>query len=407
MLTDAERNDFATYLADQMLQANLGMGGSVKYWVGSRHAIRIYAHPQPETYAWNVVKYCERQGWIEDPALLLCLLQKFPDHPGMKAIYDRLRGLAKPTFYIGGRAWDTCHVALALPFLDRDVTRRAIEGFDRPLVNPAQAARVLVVNGPPGSGKSFTSAFARFVVGAFAPDVAGVTELDHLAWSSEHGELTPDALARELAQPMNPSSDPPKLGNRRPERWTIDLAKWLVDVANGTSKVWYVVLDNFHLPGVPASTYMFIERVMAGLAGLENIGWNVLDTEMGPPIRLILLGYPRRLPIQTELIREETLKPVTLDELTTHFRRFFQFKGWPADASLIDKLVNRYAAILPALFPVGQSLAGPQGGSKPASWKMRELAEVVLRDCARLEGRMQTLAVAAREQGAGAPATKR
>jgi hypothetical protein len=390
MLMDQERQIVMEEMDARMLLIFPGTGALVYTWIG-RHGLRADPTQDPSTWVRNIVRYCERYGWIEDPALILSLLGKLAAHsvtphgPQIQAAYNRIKSLKPPIFFRHDRAWDTCLLSMELPFLNREVTRRAFEEFDNHLGMEPQVARALVVNGPRGSGKTVTSDFLRLLIGLRPNKDYAMAEFDFAAWSG--GSLTPDILALELAKQMGIAVDVaqsslPRLRSQRPERWTKELAIWLVGEANRSGKIWHLMLDNFYLPGVPDTTYRFIEQILTGLAGQE-IGWDVRDTRWGPPLRLVLLGYTRPLPIQNHFIRLQTIKPLTLEDLKTHFRRFYVYKGWEVDEIEIAQIVARYEPLLPSLFP-----------PEPARWKMRELAEVVLRDCAALEHQKE-------HQGAG------
>ena len=101
--------------------------------ISRNHVIRIPTDPIPEQYAFHVVRYCEMSAWAEDPALILKLLKKWAYVAAINQAIQRISGGAPPVFYANGRVWDTCRVALDLPFLNRETTRRAIEYFSYPL----------------------------------------------------------------------------------------------------------------------------------------------------------------------------------------------------------------------------------------------------------------------------------
>jgi hypothetical protein len=381
MLDADERRGVIEEMGLQMLLAGNGQGSLIYTWIG-RHGPRIETHSRPDIYALKVLDYCERYGWIEDPALLVRMLEKLD--PGKTPFAARIPTVAarvrreRPDvagFYRGRAVWDTCHLSLAMPFLGRDVTRIAFQDFFNPLAYGLQAARALVVNGPAGSGKTFTGDFLRLLVG-LREDEHGVAEADFLVLTGE--PLTPDRLAVHLALQMGVSraraeAEVPRLEAQRPDRWPKDIAIWLVAEANRTGKTWHLLLDNFHLPGVPDTTAGLIGLLLAALAGQQPIGWDVLDPAMGPPLRLVLLGSSVEPAQRGSLVRVDDIQPVTVTDLETHFRRYFAYKDWPVNDAEIGQIVARYQPRLPALFTAG------------ARWKMRELADVVLRDCESLE----------------------
>ena len=389
MLTAQERAGVVGEMEIQMVQEGVAAGNLVLQWIG-RHAARVVFRPRYDSWARNVLGYCERYGWIEDPALLLVLLNKVAHTPKtafgprIPAIVTRITAERPPIFWIAGRAWDTCHLSMNLPFLNRDITRRAFEEFDNPLSHAPHAARVLVVNGPPGSGKTFTADFLRLLVKLRA-DRQQVIDLDFGTWTGK--PLTPDLLVVDLVGKMaeeearaaakaQAEQTVPRLVNQRPDRWAKDLAIWLAAEANRTNKTWHIVLDNFHRPGVPPETHLFIKQLAVALAG-RPLAWDVLDPDMGPPLRLVLLGYPEFAHDHNGLIRMQQIQPITVDNLKIHFQRYYQYKGWPVVSAEIERIASRYDPRLPSLFPTNPAPVG----AEPARWGMDKLAEIVLLDC--------------------------
>jgi hypothetical protein len=396
--TDDERFGVIGEIEAQMVLAGSAVGGLVYEWLRT-HSSRVESNSYFDIWARNVLSYCERYGWIEDPALLVSLLDKIavraitPYGAQIPGVAARVRN-EKPdiaNFFRGGRVWDTCLLSLALPLLNRDITRKAFEDFFNPLSYGARAARVLVVDGPQGSGKTFTENFLRLLVG-LRGDPNGVAEADFSSLTAE--TLTPDRLVVHLAQQMGidkarAEADMRRLRAPQPERWAKEIAIWMAGEANRTGKTWHILLDNLHQKGVPEQTFIFIELMMAALAG-EPIAWDVRDQRMGPPLRLVLLGYRRELPERKDFIRVDKITPLTPQNLKTHFERFYSYKQWPVDDAEIDSIVARYEPRLPSLFPLA-AVAQPGEADAPPEeappWKMREVADVVMLDCADMERR--------------------
>ncbi len=398
MLEVDERMGVLEEMKLQMLLSGVGSVGSLVYtWIGL-HGTRVEGHNRPDFYADKVLSYCERYGWIEDPALLIILLDKIGESPKSKyakhipSVAVRLRG-KKPdvaSFFRNSTAWETCHLSLALPFLNRDITRIALQQFFNPLldVGSGQAARALVVNGPSGSGKTFTGDFLRLLIGLRA-GVNGIAEADFAVFTGD--PLTPDRLAIHLSKQMGvdevrAEADLRRFRATRPERWAKDIAIWLAAEATRTGKTWHLFLDNFHRPGVPEATYIFIDLLLAALENQESIAWDVRDPIMGVPLRLVLAGHTRNLPENNRMLRLDEIKPITTENLKQHFRRYFSYKDWPVNETEIGAIVARYEPRLPSLFPASAAApSGINGDSIGPPWKMRELADVVLRDCEALE----------------------
>jgi len=396
MLKMDERQGVLQELQIVILQTGpLAVGGLLYTWIGV-HGTRIDADGRPDVYANRVLSYCERDGWIEDPALIIKLLDKIapiavgPYAAQIPTVAVRLRnnGPDVTNFFRNSTVWQTCHLSLALPFLNREITRVALEQFFNPLELSGQAARVLIVNGPPGSGKSFTGDFLRLLIGLRSATNA-VAEADFSVLKSQ--SLTPDLLAIHLAKQMGVDearaiADMKRLLTPRPERWAKAIAIWLAAESDRTQKTWHLFLDNFHLPGVPEATHIFIDLLLAALTDQQSVAWNVRDTVMGPPLRLVLSGYTRNTPENNPLLRVEEIKPITLEHLRLHFQRYFAYKDWPLNATEIDAIVARYVPHLSSLFPVATGPTTATNGTvTQPPWKMRELKDVVLLDCEVLE----------------------
>jgi hypothetical protein len=91
----------------QILHAGSGGGVLVYQWIG-RHGTRVGTHAISDIWANNVLRYCERYGWIEDPALLLVLLSKVAIAPRtpfgaqIPVIGARIAALARSSSGPGG-----------------------------------------------------------------------------------------------------------------------------------------------------------------------------------------------------------------------------------------------------------------------------------------------------------------
>lgn len=389
LLSVEEQMNIIEEMATQMLIAGGSAGALVFNWVG-KHGTRLDTSPNNYIWARTILRYCINSGWLYDPALLLYLLEKLKQSPAgsfgsqIPSLVTEI-GKRKPDatkFYNGGTAWETCHLTLTLPFLNRKITRRAFEYFENQVLLKPNAARVLIVNGPSGSGKTFTGDFLRLLVGLRANQV-GLAEVDFKAWTGQ--PLTADALVVHLAKQMDsPATGVPPLRNQRPDRWTKELVIWLANEAEITGKTWNLFLDNFHLPGVPENTLIFIEQLMAALAG-RPIAWNISDLQMGAPLRLVLSGYEGFVPENNNLIWRENIEPITVEDLNNHFERFYTYKGWIVDENEINAITQRYLPLLPNFFPTpllsnnGNSLTGKH------NWRIEELANLVLRDCQAIE----------------------
>lgn len=337
ILTYQERQNLISKLGVRLLVEN-GNAGAFLYTTLGVHGAKIASSPVPFSWAHNIVEYCEQSAWIEIPPLINALLSAFPLDPLIVPIGNRITGMPKPLFHQGGEPYNTCLIAMELPFLNRAFSRRALADFPLSLkpqaAGGARPARILVVNGPPGSGKSFTLNYVRYLVQVQAGSY-NLAWADHdLHTNVQSGQF---ALAQHLADQIYPGwviRAETKDANR-PERLAQSLTQQLAAAAakstreNGRQR-WYITLDNFYRPHVAADTHLFIRQLAAGLAG-ESLGWEIEDQNEGAPLRLLLLGYENALPGSgSDLVREETIGAITAGDLTAFFREYCAYKHWQA-----------------------------------------------------------------------------
>ncbi len=337
ILTYQERQELIAKLGTRLLLEN-GNAGAFIYTTLGVHGAKIASSPVPFSWAHNIVEYCEQSAWVELPPLINALLSAFPLDPLLVPIRNRIKGMTKPFFHQGGEPYNTCLIAMELPFLNRTFSRKALADFPLPLKprapGGAHPARILVVNGPSGSGKSFTLNYVRYLVQVQAGSY-NLAWADHdLHTNVQAGQF---ALAQHLAEQIYPGwIIRAETGNsNRPERLAQSLTQQLAAAAakstreNGKQR-WYITLDNFHRPHVAVDTHLFIRQLAAGLAG-ESLGWEIEDQDEGVPLRLLLLGYENGLPASdSAFLREETIDAITADDLMAFFREYCVYKHWKA-----------------------------------------------------------------------------
>src|SRR5436853_2702726 len=125
-----------------------------------------------------------------------------------------------------------------MPFLNRTDLRKRL----RLLENPKSLKPILVVTGPRQSGKTYSEMLiSHFCGGRDAllhcqvPLRAGMEEITGAK------EIASDLVA-QVGRPV--SSIPP--ANTNEDRWTRDLATWVLSEAMATPENWWFVLDGFN-----------------------------------------------------------------------------------------------------------------------------------------------------------------
>jgi hypothetical protein len=160
----------------------------------------------------------------------------------------------------------------AAPFvlLDRAVLRDAVRELAAP-----DGPRVLIVNGPPGSGKSFSERYIRHVT----------TELSHevetFRYSPGTPPIDPGDLAGELSDSLGPSAEMPIAGQTTTAAYIGQLRRLLVEAAMSARRDIWWILDAFGGPEVPEGVQDLITAVAAQMS-----------TRRPSTVRLVLLDFP-------------------------------------------------------------------------------------------------------------------
>jgi Cdc6-like AAA superfamily ATPase len=167
------------------------------------------------------------------------------------------------------------------PFLNRAVLKQAVRKM-RDIGGPA----VLVVNGPPGSGKSTTADYLR--------QVSSATGAFRVAQANARFDADPAALCRELAAHIG-ALDRMPAETAEPARYNALLGEWLLATVMASGETWWLVIDDLSAAPLGADVVDFVGRLATLTAGAPT------------PMRLVLLGWDAPLPAEVEpdVMREE------------------------------------------------------------------------------------------------------
>jgi hypothetical protein len=193
------------------------------------------------------------------------------------------------------------------------------------------AKRILIVNGPPGSGKSYTAAVIECVLERHGGRMAYVRLESELDWS----QYTPNKIATDLLGRMGASVSLPEPEATR--GFVSTLAETLVLAAANSGSHWWWVLDGFGHPELPRDTHDLVMRLVTRIAEPGS-----------PPLRLVLLDYPSALPAGSEYwVETETLQVLTADDIRQHFAVIVDQEGLQIDAPTLHEIVNIVMQDLP------------------------------------------------------------
>jgi hypothetical protein len=185
-------------------------------------------------------------------------------------------------------------------FIDRHSLKNSLRRLAAP-VGP----RVLLVNGPRGSGKSYTSQFI-FDLAANVPGHATVhIPLDSFPYG-------PRELVENIASQMGRSLDSIPIPTTTQAAFVRTLVLWLVsEIKRSSSTVWWFIFDNFQDVHLDAELHQLIfELVRQAETNLDQL-------------RVVLLGYSDELPLPVrDFVLREDLQPLTRIDVEQFFEEF-------------------------------------------------------------------------------------
>jgi hypothetical protein len=206
------------------------------------------------------------------------------------------------------------------PFLNRRLLRNHLRSL------ADGSAEVLVVSGPPRSGRSYSWELIVHVAAAL-----GTIRLVRVNVEPglDAAQLGPEALAERLGTYL------PHLGANVPAgagRMPGVIATWLVNGVAGSGETVWIVLDGFEHRDLPAETRDLLDAMMVLVSAPEYRG----------RLGLILLAYDEsRIP---ESVRPfalvEHLEPLTRADVSSFFEIYFRDAGQAMTAAAIDQIVD-------------------------------------------------------------------
>lgn len=273
----------------------------------------------------QALRICVEQGPAEQPTWVELLLTLVPD-PGQEPIPTIVRRLRNPP-PPPPDPLDALLLATDIPFLNRAELRNRLRS-----IGHAQSPQpVLVVTGPGKSGKSYsTRLIDHYCVGH---DRIVYCEVSlHPGQAESTG---PADVARDLVSQMGGTVAQMPPVNTSEDRWTYDLATWVLYEAVLKDRSWWLVLDGFNHPKVRADTKKFVKdlaaRVTTGVAARQ--------------CRVILLGFDHaELNVPVGKVLREEIKPVEEPEIAACIRVILNRTGKNAD---VQQLVAGVVQSLP------------------------------------------------------------
>lgn len=227
---------------------------------------------RPGDYSAYILDHCLRSRWESDPSMMELLLARLVGRGkvNLSPLLDRVRLHVDPNPDVYAARW----VLGRQPFFARSDLRKHVQQLIAKNERP-----VLRVNGPEGSGRSYTAKFLEYLM-----DQAG--EHLHVIYAEVPEGMGPsyevEELAGSLAAPMGLDGIPA----RSTSSYAGALSRWILSHAMKQPGKWIFVIERaaqpFLKPEVTQFIHLFAKAACTG--------------EYRKKIRLVLVDYVQTIP---------------------------------------------------------------------------------------------------------------
>lgn len=273
MLTQSERDQVTEYL----LRLATPQNSARSYLLTGLHFDLQVHFPEgsPATLVELALDLCERDAWLHTPPAMVTFLSSLLGvlaFPNLDAILKRIAFPPPPP----PSPFDAILLDTKRPFLERSATREYLRAWaSSPL------KRVVVINGGEKRGKTYTTEYVDHLC-----NYLNLVQHCVVTLPPKQGASTgAPELARDLVARMggDVTEMPPANTNR--DRWSEELATWVLSVAGKGDMRWWFVLDGFNNRELRDDTGKFIAALATGLGtGIHRLRH-----------RLLLLDFDRTL----------------------------------------------------------------------------------------------------------------
>jgi hypothetical protein len=265
-----------------------------------------------EEVFFNLIGKAERANWI--PELLAGALADRTT-PALQKIADSLRP------QITAASVDHFNVTFVnnnLALVNRTVLRAALKQLTG---SQPTDPRVLVVNGPPLSGKSYSVELISYLGRALKSFRFVWIDLKKIS-----GEVRPEHLAHDIIdQMLLPKNIVPELEQEQDSRWVQTFCNRLQGVLGNAADQWWIVIDGFNHARLSPTVNDLVKELSGRRLTL-------------PELRIVLLSYPDTLSPDVERVAlREALSPVNERDLILFFSQVYKESNmtyFPRDIAL-------------------------------------------------------------------------
>lgn len=271
----------------------------------------------------NLIEWAESKGRVGELVTKACEYNL--TNAALKAFKEGLARQAASPLSDPHRA---CLLGEGVPFVARDELRDALRNFF------TIGRRVLVVNGPTYSGKTYSLQMINHLSEALRGyNVASIS-------LKEEGttRLSPHDVAASLAYQMGFTDTPPARAAEMDSRWAKRIRDWLIGKVRASGTPWVFVFDGFDDRDLPDDTHELIHDLIVRV-GNRSV----------PALRLVLLSYRRIVPDEARRnVRYEVLSEVDRGDVRAFFETLYTDAGGGYEEAALDALVDEVFSSLPA-----------------------------------------------------------
>jgi hypothetical protein len=209
------------------------------------------------------------------------------------------------------------------PFVNRKVLRDHVKEL------ATDGSRILVVDGPPSSGKTYSLNFISHI--------SDTLQNCRIAWIDVEQGIRANFSAEQIAVSIvsqmgrRASLDYiPKQNELQEARWLLDLRDWLIGEINQTNITWWIVCDGLCHVDVPPSSRDFLRLLM------RSAHFNV------PQLRVVILAYKDDIlpPDIASFIRKEKISDIGPPEISEYFKRLVARSNVATDAVALEAIIS-------------------------------------------------------------------
>ena len=204
--------------------------------------------------------------------------------------------------------FNVCFVGSESVMINRKGLRQSLRTLSQSV---PRGKRILVVNGPPVSGKTYSLEMITYLSEALGAFKVVPVNLQRIVGR----EVKPDDIAWEIVEVMNlPDDTVPPVDKEQDSRWSLRFCRRLAGRLNDLTTPWWLVIDGFN--------YVTLSQPVNDLIG--ELAVRISQTL--PGLRMILLGYHDKLPLEAEraTIYEEIGEIVQEDLFTFFFQIYYE-----------------------------------------------------------------------------------